>query len=634
MKIAYTAIMAVLLFFSSLAVQAAGGNERVSPVSRRLEMKADRLFIKGDYRRAMTIYEQAGSKIHDGSGQKLRLNLKMARLYTLLQQPRLAISAYDRVYQRVDTMLTINDVCFFLDALRQNEETQKAEIVARNYAFKSPYSRNQRYLNILQALSNQQHYYNKGDSDYAVTLLEKNGPLPEYWVGKWAGQTFYAISHSPLQDPLKIYYHRTQYFSFKNEMSLIPFKSIPRELQSGPVTFSPNMQLMIATGISYRNTGRIINPGQDRSMYVTQLYYSVINPKSGGWHRFIPLSGHQDGTSSYAHPAFTENGKSLIFSSDCPGGYGGMDLYRIDWMEAEQRWSDPVNLGNLVNTEGDEIYPQVFGDNLYFSSNGQEGYGGYDICRITFTDQQVVPGTLFHYAYPINTAHNDFGLYLDGEVAYFISDRRGASGKDDIYTFDHASTALGRDDFIGVSKEHSAMTGKLSVVEGLNSGLPGEREKELIMTPTYRIPAEGELLLSIYFDFNSHSVDPESIVKLNALITDPGIRQVEGLEVVGYADEFGSQFYNQKLSTQRARAVADILQSGGIPAELYVEGRGKLILSAEELRSEWEKNRGIPFPASGELKSKQESLSVPERIRINRKARRVDIIVKEKQTNN
>lgn len=604
------------------------GDPKNNLSTKSIESKGDRSFMKGDYNRAMNHYRRANSKLSGGK-QKSNLDLKMARLYLLLQDYKETIRYYDAVASTDNMLLTINDICFYIDALRQNEEAQRSEIVARQYAFLSPYSRNQRFMNMLQSLSNNRYYYGKGESEYSVMLFEKSTQIPEYWLGSWGGDSFYAASHSHIQDPLKVFYHRTQYFSLHSDKSLEPFRSIPRELQSGPVAFSDNQTMMVATGISYRTTDRITGIGSDEGVYATQLYYSIISHRSGGWSRFVPLFELQEGY-SYAHPTFFNKGQSLVFCSDRPGGYGGMDLYISHWDAVLAKWGAPINMGPVVNTEGDEIYPRIVGDGLYFSSNGQVGYGGYDIYRVSFGRNIVLPGSMFHYPYPINSTNNDFSIFFDGTKGYFVSDRRGISGKDDIYVFDSSTTSLGSQNVIGVSDAYSAMAGNLNLITGLKSSNTQIFEKELLITPTYRVPEEGEILLSVYFDFNSYYLDKQEAKRLENLLDDPGIYEVKELRITGYADEFGSQFYNKNLSEQRAHAVASLMEAQRFAPRLLVEGRGQLTLSQAEYAEALQEVPTFVAPINSEVKMAATYLSFEDRVRINRALRRVDIIVTKK----
>ena len=508
----------------------------------RVERSADLNFIKGNPQRAMAAYKRAYNRMNEMCsnerlnmeqrrklfGDRSRLALKIARNYMLLQEPEQAVIYYKDVCDVNDTLLTVNDVCFYIDALRRLGDDQQAEIVARGFAFRQPYSNNQRYLNTLASLSDVQHYYGRGDADYRVNLLRLDTPLAEYWLGEWEGKPFYAVSRGRIQDPLKIYYHRTQFFSLYEGTVPEAFRLIPRELQSGPVAFSPDGKTMVATALVYRRTDRIVSTDSDAGLFVNQLYYSRYDDVRKRWSDFLPLFANQEG-SSYGHPAFYDDGRSLLFSSDRAGGYGGMDLYETHWDLQQQQWSDPVNMGSDVNTEGDEIYPRVVGDALYFASNGMEGFGGYDIYRMSFINDVLVPGTLFHYLFPVNTVYNDFGIFFDGTEGYFISDRRGAAGKDDIYSFDNTISPLSSESAIGVSAEYSAMVGNLNLISGLGNSNTESFETEVRQSLIYPLPSAGDLLVSVYFDFNSSGLSDEARENLRNVVETMGFNDLNAI---------------------------------------------------------------------------------------------------------
>ncbi|WP_279124369.1 OmpA family protein [Alistipes indistinctus] len=609
----------------------------------RVERSADLNFIKGNPQRAMAAYKRAYNRMNEMCsnerlnmeqrrklfGDRSRLALKIARNYMLLQEPEQAVIYYKDVCDVNDTLLTVNDVCFYIDALRRLGDDQQAEIVARGFAFRQPYSNNQRYLNTLASLSDVQHYYGRGDADYRVNLLRLDTPLAEYWLGEWEGKPFYAVSRGRIQDPLKIYYHRTQFFSLYEGTVPEAFRLIPRELQSGPVAFSPDGKTMVATALVYRRTDRIVSTDSDAGLFVNQLYYSRYDDVRKRWSDFLPLFANQEG-SSYGHPAFYDDGRSLLFSSDRAGGYGGMDLYETHWDPQQQQWSDPVNMGSDVNTEGDEIYPRVVGDALYFASNGMEGFGGYDIYRMSFINDVLVPGTLFHYLFPVNTVYNDFGIFFDGTEGYFISDRRGAAGKDDIYSFDNTISPLSSESAIGVSAEYSAMVGNLNLISGLGNSNTESFETEVRQSLIYPLPSAGDLLVSVYFDFNSSGLSDEARENLRNVVETMGFNDLNAISVIGYADEFGTEKYNLKLSRQRAMTVAEFLSDQGAKPVLYPEGRGKQKVPVSDFIEALQKKESrYPGLGHSEIKWSPMKLTFQEQIEVTRKARRVDVIVKK-----
>ncbi len=118
--------------------------------------------------------------------------------------------------------------------------------------------------------------------------------------------------------------------------------------------------------------------------------------------------------SAYVHPTVSTDGW-LIFSSDREGGYGGMDLWKMN-LNAEE--GEPINLGASVNSEFDELYPSEAGDSLYFVTNDPErSLGGFDV--LLYHDGRTTnPGI------PLNSVSDDFNPFtVNGELAYISTDR-------------------------------------------------------------------------------------------------------------------------------------------------------------------------------------------------------------------
>jgi len=134
---------------------------------------------------------------------------------------------------------------------------------------------------------------------------------------------------------------------------------------------------------------------------------------------------------SYFHPAITPDGKRLYYVSDDPAGQGGTDIYYVDQNE-DGSWKNTVNLGQDINTSGNELFPTFYEGSLYISSNGHPGLGGLDIYKLTKNNKGLV--VLKNMGYPINSNKDDFALSIKGEKGFFSSNRYGS---DDIIAFDH-----------------------------------------------------------------------------------------------------------------------------------------------------------------------------------------------------
>ena len=162
---------------------------------------------------------------------------------------------------------------------------------------------------------------------------------------------------------------------------------------------------------------RNINAAKD----VLGLFLSERNGE--GWSEPTPFP-HNSDQYSLMHPSLSEDGNTLLFASNMPGGYGGTDLYRCH--KENGSWGSPKNLGSAVNGPGNELFPFLHGNGrLYFSAERPGGSGGLDILRCEprgsgFSAPEFLPA-------PINSSGNDIGFTIDPEerIGYFSSDRSG-----------------------------------------------------------------------------------------------------------------------------------------------------------------------------------------------------------------
>ncbi len=139
---------------------------------------------------------------------------------------------------------------------------------------------------------------------------------------------------------------------------------------------------------------------------------------------------------SVGYPSINEDGTVLYFGSDMDGGYGGYDIYKVTRDSVNQSWSEPINLGSTINTEYNDAYPYISGDILYFSSFGHPGFGGFDVfySEIDENGEYSEPNNI---GTPINSSADDFGFVIDDEytMGFFSSNRPGGTGTDDLYSF-------------------------------------------------------------------------------------------------------------------------------------------------------------------------------------------------------
>ena len=202
---------------------------------------------------------------------------------------------------------------------------------------------------------------------------------------------------------------------------------INQGLTEGPATFSRDGMEMIFTRSNYDHKA---TDGEIR----LGLYHADYDSTKKEWVNITALN-FTDYNYNYMQPSLSKDGSMLFFASDIAGGLGETDIY-VSY-KTGSTWSVPVNLGNGVNTMGREETPFIADDgHLYFASDSRMGLGGLDIYQATLTDG--VWGHAVNLGAPLNSAYDDFGYINDNRKegsGYFVSNRPGGKGGNDIYHF-------------------------------------------------------------------------------------------------------------------------------------------------------------------------------------------------------
>lgn len=341
-----------------------------------------------------------------------------------------------------------------------------------------------------------------------------------------------------------------------------------------------------------------------------------VSERSGGsWAAGSKLDIYRDTTRIYAHPSLSPSGKWLYFVSDMKGGYGGKDIWRarmaggnVDYIE---------NLGPQINTAGDDMFPSVRSDSVfYFSSDGHPGMGGLDIFRAVYNEQRK-EWTVENLKSPINSEADDFGITFEGnkEAGFFSSNRDDARGLDHIYSFiypifkakvegyivdtddefihDAMIRIVGNDGTINKIPGKENGTYSVNVQRGVEYVLLGSAKDHLNTKMTLKTadikrdstylvdfiltPINKPVVLeNIFFDFDKSDLKPEAKKDLNGLIELLVLNPNVSIELSSHTDRKGSDEYNDKLSQRRADAVVEYLIKGGIAkARLTSVGYGK-----------------------------------------------------------
>ena len=199
------------------------------------------------------------------------------------------------------------------------------------------------------------------------------------------------------------------------------------QYHDGVATFNSNQDVMFFS----RNNRK----GKSKKGMIDLKVYQVEMAENGAWKNAKDLSFNSDEFAS-CHPTLSADGTRLYFASDRPEGFGGMDIYVCK--NVNGRWSAPENLGESVNTSGNELFPFMqSNDVLYFASNGHRGMGGLDIfvSQKTSATEDTAWSKGQNIGTPFNTEKDDFGFVMgeDKKYGYLTSNRVGGKGEDDLY---------------------------------------------------------------------------------------------------------------------------------------------------------------------------------------------------------
>ena len=372
------------------------------------------------------------------------------------------------------------------------------------------------------------------------------------------------------------------------------------ELDEGIVSFSPDGQTMYLTKARREpsaNTG-------------VEIYTSQRSDAK--WSAPVKYEITADTLSSYGHPAVSPDGDWLYFTSDMPGGSGGKDIWRVN---IKERAGSLENLGEWINTPGDEMFPYMRTDSvLYFASDGHPGFGGLDIFRAEMTPSGGWNVT--NMGRPINSAGDDFGItFGKGESGFYSSNRGDARGYDHIYSFELPELKITISGWVIDKDDEPVPNAVIRIV-----GSDGSNQKQVARNDgSFSFPlnrgvsyvmmagAKGYLnarqeftseyteedadygvdfvlssitkpvvVENIFYDYDRASLRPESKRAWDELAQvlrdNPNVTS----EMASHTDRHGSEKYNLDLSARRARSVIDYLISVGIsPDRLQSQGYGK-----------------------------------------------------------
>jgi outer membrane protein OmpA-like peptidoglycan-associated protein len=385
-------------------------------------------------------------------------------------------------------------------------------------------------------------------------------------------------------------------------------------------TFTKDGKTMYFTRNNF-NDGK---KGKDQDKTLKLKIYKATNNGDGNWTNVIELPFNNKEYSS-AHPALSPDEKRLYFVSERPGGIGLSDLWYVDILENDA-FSEPKNLGNKINTEARESFPFISeNNNLYFSSDGRSGYGGYDVFKVAINENGEL-GNTTNLGEPTNGPMDDFGFIMDESkrLGYMTSNREGNEGSinDDIYivreqcditlsgnVFDVDTEELLPGAVVTISDENNEVLDTMQVGADAQFSFTAECEQKYTIRATKEgygpferfvqtenktavidipVPLESLdpcppndlgcrlTLLPIYFDLDKSNSRPDAAVELAKILVAMQEYPSLVIHIESHTDSRATNAYNMQLSNRRALSTMNWLINKGVDAtRLSAQGYGE-----------------------------------------------------------
>ena len=392
------------------------------------------------------------------------------------------------------------------------------------------------------------------------------------------------------------------------------FDELNSKFHEGVVSFTPDGNTAYFTRESYYED-EYQKDSLNNTKY-SQLYIYKATKLKDSWDTFESLEIN-DVNFSNKNPMVSPEGKHLYFSSNMPGGFGLYDLYVAE-IKDDGSLGKAENLGQKINTEGQEAFPFVTSENmLYFSSDGHLGLGGLDVFYSKKVDDKWSNSK--NVGIPVNSGADDFAFLIKEDNGYVSSNRTGGVGKDDIYAVKKIRPLcdLLLETVVLDSKTNSPIETALTSVSGgegtiNNSKTTNEKGLvefmiecendikfvvskegyeskildiklldidppllEVMLDPIEELIVEEKVELSpIYFEFDKFNITNEGAFELDKLVAVMQKYPEMKIRVEAHTDNRGPSSYNLKLSENRAKSTAQYVISKGID-ENRISGVGK-----------------------------------------------------------
>lgn len=392
-------------------------------------------------------------------------------------------------------------------------------------------------------------------------------------------------------------------------------KDINSRYHDACVAFSPDEKTIYFTRNNYNGKLKRDSKGINN----LKLYTATAVEKNGitRWENIQELPFNNDNY-SVGQPTVSKDGKKLYFISDMPGTIGSTDIFVVDIL-GNNKFSEPKNLGDKINTMGREMFPYITDKSLYFATDGHLGLGGLDVFESKLKDGIFdIP---VNFGAPLNSNMDDFAYIVDETTnkGFVCSNRKTGKGDDDIYSFERTPVVCKQS--IKGTISNTTTGEKIAKVTIVLYTAAGEKldetvseingdykfDTQLDCNTSYLVKASktgfkdndktvlterinGETIVPlgletldpliveeggvlkikigiIYFDFDKDKIRNDAAVELNKVVFLMNQYPKMVIRIESHTDSRGNDAYNLDLSDRRAKSSRDYIIAQGIPAD-------------------------------------------------------------------
>ncbi|RTY64292.1 OmpA family protein [Flavobacterium sp. LB2P53] len=487
--------------------------------------------------------------------------------------------------------------------LESNTQMKIFSALAQDDLKAKQFNKNLNYLSDLNAIKKQfevnEISVNSERSDFGAVLY---GDVLYFASARNESNKIYGWNNEPFLD-----IYQSSYSANGKYSEPIPVDELNSRFHEGPVTLTKNGNVVYFSSESFND--KLFENDKTHKLKFGQVNLYKATKENGKWSNITPLPFNSKSYST-GNPSIDKEGKMLYFVSNMPGSIGGTDIWKVA-VNSDETFGAPENLGNKINTVGDENFPFITDDyRLYFSSNGLTGFGGLDVFSVDL-NKNLEPNNL---GKPINTEKDDFAFTFntDKNIGYVSSNR---SGKDHIYSASpicnaeilvvvkNAKTAtfLANSKVVISDSTNIILETQISNVNGevvfnvecqkpytievfkdgyVTKSFPvteiseGKGIVDALIDQIELIVTETEIILNpIYFDYNKSNITKKGATELDKLVYVMAQNHQLKINVKAHTDSRGTEEFNLDLSERRANAAVAYIVSKGISVD-KITGEG------------------------------------------------------------